>query len=154
MATSLNVVESETKLKINPIIVSEMMIGVNQDDSNQSTSSSTTLDQMPSASSGSNGHESDAANRETASPESEDGTGGVFNFNRGLRQHPKSVCFHSVTSQSGEKKITSGKSFWFSHFQNQINFHFPLILINFFSHSYQYCVFLYTNVKAQRMQSA
>jgi len=119
MATSLNVVESETKLNI--ITVSDLTLGANQDDSNQSTSSSTTLDQMPTASSGSNDHESDAGYRENASPESEDGTGVVFKFNRSLRQHHKSVCFHSVTSQSGEKKITSGKSMLFIAFNHLLS---------------------------------
>lgn len=111
MSTSLNV--SQSINKVNNMTDSELTVGANLDDSNRSTSSSATLDQT---SHGSNGHESDAANREAVSPESEEWPG-VFNFSKSLRQQQKSVCFHSVTTQSGEKKVTNGMKFI-----NDINF--------------------------------
>ena len=102
---------------------SDLTVGPNLDDSNQSTSSSANLDQT--SAQGSNGHESDAANRETASPESEEWTG-VFNFSK--RQQQKSVCFHSVTSQSGEKKVTNGEPlFHYIYIYPQISFQINII---------------------------
>ena len=108
MSSGLNVSESDNK--VNNMTDSDLTVAANLDDSNQSTSSSANLDQT--SAHGSNGHESDAANRETASPESEEWAG-VFNFSKSLRHQQKSVCFHSVTSQSGEKKVTNGKPFIF-----------------------------------------
>ena len=89
----------------------DLTIGANIDDSTRSTPSSATVDQTSAHSGGSNDHESDAVNREAVSPESEDGSAIVFNFNKSFRQQQKSVCFHSVTSGSGEKKVTNGKIF-------------------------------------------
>lgn len=117
MATECNPVESETK--VNTINVIEMAKSANQDGSNQSTSSSTTQDLVPGTACGSTGDDSDPANRETASPESEDGSG-VFSFSKNLRAGHKSVCFHSVTCQPAERKITNGK-FLFPYLSIRIN---------------------------------
>ncbi|XP_054162349.1 inactive phospholipase C-like protein 1 [Oppia nitens] len=107
MSSSVNVTESHNKVNNNNnnCASSDVTTGAIVDDSNQSTSSSTALDQTHSPCFGSNG--SDPVSREAVSPESEDGSGNVFNFNRNLKQTQKSVCFHSVTAQSGEKKVSN-----------------------------------------------